>query len=528
MNATHTNREAKAKERRRSIDEANQVRSRLVELGLLPPPAKMLLGGKQRRSFSQPTVAKVSEVLGELGGIFATFADYLGTRVDLFHLEHSLEFSKARSQNSAPSWQRDNVDETGNHWAPQQLFIEPQPFERRPLENLYRGQLRDGTVVIMRRRIEVGAHEFKQLNQLAPSVTPFMANPQLFGKIVKDFQTQVEMALDYCQVSALLAQLGNPSQEGRPFVVPKVYPELCDKMTLVYKPVSGQRMDHFIMNSRSKGGPFFDGLEAQANGYIPEEIARVLCDAWLQLTLTHGIAPVSFSQRDIIITSSNQVALLGVEFQEISKSTRDILSKYLIHSSNDDPAKALQQLRQASDSPSSIPDKELERMFRQLVPFRHGGWNDHGGINSAAETVFAQVRLLQQHGVSLKPAFVDLVRGLYSTARIARQLSPIRDSLSEGIKDIRLASLLENTREILNPIHWTAQSDKLIAMMMFAPKNFDQTIDMLTESPKLERAEPSSPWVAWAAFFCVGAIVYQQLLLGLAVFWDQLLGVWLE
>ena len=245
-----------------------------------------------------------------------------------------------------------------------------------------------------------------------------------------------------------------------------------------------------MTTSRKRPRPtihFFDGSESKS-GYVPEEIARTICDAWLHLVFNCGIVPVDFDERDIIVVSANQISLVGGTYSELTHATRNNLRKYLIHSCNDDPGQALNHLLNECDTSQCDCLHDIDRLFRQLVPFRHGGWNDEGSVNSCAETVFAQIRLLTAEGIQLNPDTRELFRGMYCHARIARQLSPIRDSLSEGIKDMRLQGLLETAREILDPIHWTAQTDKMTGLLMLAPKHIDQAIERLDSASKTQRA----------------------------------------
>lgn len=456
-----------------------EVRVQLVELGLLAPALRLFPFRSNKDGNAAPTIAKISSCLGELGGLFVDFARYLGTRVDQFKLEDCIQFSTVRDSrrdnNAEPPQDPSEWSQVGAN-----IEIESQPFLSHGQYLAYRAKRGVGQSVIVTFSRQVDETEFELLAMLERCLRPHLADPSQFNQLREDFRISHEQAANLRILAENLNTVALESESHRAFIVPPVIDELTTVNAVVTEPLQGVRLDHYLSVTRKTAGPFHDGFESTL-GYVPEEVARTLCDAWLHLALNCGLVPIQFESSNVLIVSANQIAFTGGSFHQITRATQDNLRKYLVHSCNDDPANALSFLQQECNNRQLETDAEISRMFRQLVPFRQGGWNDGGAINSTPETVFAHIRLLNEHGMTPGADLRESLRGLYGVARLARQLSPVRDSFSEGIKDLRLAGLLENAREILDPIHWTANTDKLIGMLMTAPKNFDSVLDQMNQ-----------------------------------------------
>ena len=492
-----------------TVPSRDQIRSHMIERGLLAPGFRLFA---VKSSFHQEIDIKtLSDELKDLGGVFSLFGRYLGTRVDIFKLEDC--YSLFQAFNSA----RDRDENIESFFGTEKGHF----------------QVEDGSALVAVRPSNVPESNFDLLSLLKQSFQSFLPDTVEFDRLINEFHRELKAAQDIHATATQIDSIGQSRNVHSSLYPARTIYEPETAVKLIIEQPPGIRLDDYLQQVNSENDPFFDGLESKS-GYVPEEIARAICDGWLHLAINCGIVPVDFDERDIVVVSANQVSFIGSTFKELTQGSRDNLRKYLLYSCNDDPAKALQHLQIECDTSNCNNLHDIDRLFRQLVPFRHGGWNDEGSVNSCAETVVAQIRLLSEQGIHLNPSSRELFRGLFCLARIARQLSPIRDSLNEGIKDLRLQSLLENAREILDPIHWTAQTDKMIGLMMLAPKNFDQAIDQFGAESQVDqqsRAKSESKLSDRLILVLVGAVgifygipILSQVVAKFQRVFDQLIG----
>jgi hypothetical protein len=213
---------------------------------------------------------------------------------------------------------------------------------------------------------------------------------------------------------------------------------------------------------------------------VPDELARLLCDAWLRQAFDGTMLPVDPRPEHILLRSPTELAIVDGALVSLPRATKGNLLDYLVANATGEPGKALTGLLKELDSSGRrISDATLDRRFRQVVAFRDGGWEDGGRVNGLADTLFAQWRLAATHGYRPLRHLTQFYRGTFQLAALSRQLAPQRDSLLEGVKDLRLTKLLRDIGTMMEPSYWGGQADRLAALMVLGPRHLDDAINAI-------------------------------------------------
>jgi predicted unusual protein kinase regulating ubiquinone biosynthesis (AarF/ABC1/UbiB family) len=353
-----------------------------------------------------------------------------------------------------------------------------EPFEVRLLYQLHYGELSNGDSVVVKIVHADLEHEtdLQLLGLLEPTLTLHFSDSDQFDNLVGDFRQSIAESLDCLITAEALQTLKHDSKGFVSLCIPQVYFELCSQRILVTERLGGRRLDKLIETASRNAGPFYDGATS-VNGLIPDEISRLLCDVWLYLTFEGTLMPVDLQAHNIVIRSATQVAIVDGSFAVLLSSAKKNLRDYLIYAATDEPSRALDCLLKECDvSQQAISTANLDRQFRQTVAFRDGGWADEGQANTLAESIFAHWRLFTRHSIRPLTHLIGVCRGIFQATRLARQLSPERDSLLEGVKDLRLVKMLTDFRTALEPGYWGGQMDKVISLLMLGPKHLDDAI----------------------------------------------------
>jgi predicted unusual protein kinase regulating ubiquinone biosynthesis (AarF/ABC1/UbiB family) len=471
-------------------------------------------------------MARMRALLLDLGPVCAAFGIYLSSRPDLFSLIDCVEL--AQIPNHGDPLPQETVREivgdelTGHSDDPtaQSRFVkfEPVPFETRMLFQLHNGQLENGDLVVV--KIVHPRSDLQQEPRLLPSiarvVAPRMVDPRKFPQVIAQFQSATAENLNCMNTADRLETLTHDCRDHQSICVPKVYHELCTKQILVTERLDGIRLDRFLEQRQAKlpdtdRSPFTSGI-------VDDELARLLCDAWLRQTFEGSLIPIEIRPENILIRSPTEIAILDGSFASFPSASRRNLLDYFIAAATDDPSTALKSLLSELDATrSTSSDSNLDREFRQVVAFRDGGWEDGGLANCLSDTLFAQWRLLARNGFEPLRHLTYLYRGTFHITSIARQVSPQRDSLLEGVKDLRLTKLLNDIGTMMEPSYWGGQADRLASLMILGPQHLDDALRTIADEEEASGEtgrtsnHPLNP-----------TMVLSMVLLSLILFRDQL------
>ena len=106
--------------------------------------------------------------------------------------------------------------------------------------------------------------------------------------------------------------------------------------------------------------------------------------------------------------------------------------------------------------------------FREIVPFRDGGWRGRGDSSSLTEHLFVHWKLVSERGLRPQRHLLCFYRGLFQTLAVVRRFAPDSDPLLEGLQDVRTIVMLEQFQEMLELHALSDKLDKYSAMLMAA------------------------------------------------------------
>jgi hypothetical protein len=192
--------------------------------------------------------------------------------------------------------------------------------------------------------------------------------------------------------------------------------------------------------------------------------------------------PVEVRPDDIVLLPNTQIAFTGGVFASLPSDAKKNLWHYVMATSTDAPDRACSYLlREIEQEGRPINEDELRYRFREIVPFRDGGWMGRGDTSSLTEQLFVHWKLVSEHGLRPQRHLLCFYRGLFQTLACVRRFTQDGDSLVEGLQDVRTLVMLEQFEEMLE---WRTLSDKLdkySAMLMELPQKFDNALTCMAE-----------------------------------------------
>ena len=276
--------------------------------------------------------------------------------------------------------------------------------------------------------------------------------------------------------------LARDAQEFEVLRVPMVYKELCSSQMLTMEQLPGTPLEEMMAASEKTeigGAP----AVFEDTGLEPHTLARRLCMVWLRQALLGKQFSVALRPEDIVLLPNKQIAFTGGVFASLPSDAQKNLWHYMMATSNQDPDRACSYLlRELEPKGQPINEDELRYRFREVVPFRDGGWRGRGDSSNLTEHLFVHWKLVSARGLRPQRHLLCFYRGLFQTLAVVRRFAPDNDPLLEGLQDIRTLAMLEQFQEMLE---WHALSDKLdkySVIMMELPQKFDHVLTLMAES----------------------------------------------
>jgi len=218
-------------------------------------------------------------------------------------------------------------------------------------------------------------------------------------------------------------------------------------------------------------------------GLEPHTLARCLCMVWLRQALLGKQFPVELRPEDIVLLPNKQIAFTGGVFASLPSDAQKNLWHYMMATSKQAPDTACSSLlREIEPKGQPIDEDELRYRFREVVPFRDGGWQGRGDSSILTEHLFVHWKLVSERGLRPQRHLLCFYRGLFQTLAVVRRFAPEHDPLLEGLQDMRTLIMLDQFQEMLE---WHALGDRLdkySAMMMELPQKFDHVLTLMAES----------------------------------------------
>jgi hypothetical protein len=434
-------------------------------------------------------MGRLARAFADIGPVFAEFGLYLASRGDLLPWTDCRRLLRLESM--AMAWPPERVrqavaEESGPRAdGPRSdaiAWLADEPFDTRWLFQRHYGRLAGGEAVIVRIVTHpVGTdRDLDLVPSLREAIVPLLTDGRSFDQAVVDFRSIVAARSDGLALADSLEALGREASGSDVLRAAKVYRGLSSPRVLVLERRPGRRL--------SDPGADPDAAETRRSEQARESLGRRLSETWLRLLSDGHVLPADVRPVDIVADSRNEIAFDEGVFTAVPKEARENLVRYLVAVAADDPRKSLDSLlREFHGARPTIPPERLSRLFRQLVP-------DDGedGAARLADMLLAQLRLAGSSGYYPSLRVLPALRGLVRLEATVRGLSPHRDGLLEGLKDFRIARLIDEAQELSDPLYWLGRLDAISSTLVAAPRRLDDALTAAgLERPWAQRAAPA-------------------------------------
>jgi hypothetical protein len=203
-------------------------------------------------------------------------------------------------------------------------------------------------------------------------------------------------------------------------------------------------------------------------------MARRACLAWLHHALKFSWFPESPGVSSLASTADNQIAFLGLSVAALQQETQSAIFQYLAAVSAGRTDEATETLLSLLRPGKNAAEFETVRdRFRQVVPFRDGGWDSVRGHESIAEHVFLQWRIATEAGYNAPEEYISFVRGFWGVALMSHRLAPEDDVLREAVNEIQLFDAFDKLRSLLTINNLAMQGQDWLRFLMEAPEQLN-------------------------------------------------------
>lgn len=455
------------KHRRREVAEC------LAAYGFARGPRR-LLRDAQAPEAEAARARRLRLALETLGGAFAAFGLYASGRADIFGAGDCMELAALTdAAEPMPVASVTALFEREFGRAPEAVFsyFEESPFESRLLSQSHRARLLDGTnaVVKFARPAEQFADDLALLALLKDSLAaPEWACADA-AELLADFQQSLRLRLDLLNEATAFEALARDAEGFEALKAPAVFRDICSPRVLTVEELTGAPFED---------SPRYDARDATRLTVASEESARLLCLVWLRQALLGSAFPSEARASNVLFVARTQLAFTGGAFATLRPESQTNVLDYLIAVSSEEPERACTfLLRELKGEGEPGRERRLRQGFRQVVPFRDGGWEGGAGL-TLAEHLFLHWRLASEHGYAPRAHLVPFYRGLFAVAALAQRVSPDTDALLEALRDVRLMSGLAQLREMVGLEEMGGRFEQYASLMTEMPQRLDEALTL--------------------------------------------------
>lgn len=438
------------------------------------------------RTYSQ----RLHLALESLGPVFSAFGIYMSSRVDLLPVNDCLELAVIPDLGEATpiSIVRALIaQEIGRPQEEVYLVFEEVPFESRLMFQSHRAVLNNGKAVTVKVIHPELATQLECDLELLPVLKSVFTNKERTDSSIEnaivDFRRTLRQQMNFSYEVRAFEELGQEAKEFEILKVPEVHKDLCSSKVMTIERLAGLNLDDIIasLDKRGQGGNT-TGIVFEGTTLDLDELARRLCLVWLWGALLSKRFPAELRPQNVVILPNKQIAFTGGEFLNLPKDAKKNLRNYLIAASNEDPDRACSYLlREMVKDGRPFNEEELQHRFREIVPFRDGGWSRTGDGNSLAEHLFLHWKLARERGLKPQRHLLGFYRGLFQTTANARRLAPRIDPLLEALQDVRIIEMFAQFQEMTEVHKLSDNLDKYAAMMIELPQKLDDVLTLVAE-----------------------------------------------
>ncbi len=405
--------------------------------------------------------------LQEMGPEYRCFALYLSSRVDLLPAEYCRELALTPDSEVPLSpeavWQL-LERELGAALKSAFATFDHLPVKSELLTQHHRAQLKTGAqveVVLLRPSFH-SFHEQPNFSfaNMDPTQEPW--EEALTPDVFDDFENVMRRKTSLIEAREKMELLARDAASDEMLQSHRSYSELCTGRVLTFEPGEARPLD---ATGRTRHGA--------------EDLARRICHGWLRQALHGRCFPVDPWIHNIRLAEDNRISFLNCDLAVLPGGVRENLSGYLNALLTDDPDKAMMYLLREMRPPSGRK-ADIDSLRSNLRQAAHFGMLEPvlgTNSNAMAQLVFQHCRTAREHGYSPGPNLLCFYRGLFSIARVARQICSAGDPLREGLEELRTSGAFDQMREVMDWRYWYRNSDKFASAMIHLPRIFDSALN---------------------------------------------------
>jgi len=301
--------------------------------------------------------------------------------------------------------------------------------------------------------------------------------------VVTDFFDALRHRTNFTLQIEALQQMARDEELSEWLAVPRIMPELSTSKVLLFEMVDARSTDQFL----------------QLYPYHTNTFALRLCQTWLHQAFFGHCYPADLRKDSITVRKDSRLSFGDCDLTTLPRRAKTNLWSYLTAVASDNPDKAamhlLSEMSHLSDK--QVDPERFRSSFRQAASF--GALEPVLGTNSnaLAHLVFQHWKTALENGYRPQPHLLSFYRGFFALARVAARLSPARDSLREGLEQLRIARTLKQVRDLGDWSYWFDNVDKFANAFARLPKAVDEALTHVSEAPQdnmvLSRLQPSEP-----------------------------------
>ena len=476
---------ATLKYRRQEIEQC------LTAYGLMPALGRFTRRPSDSR-LQETHSHRLRKALESLGPVFSSFGLYLSSRVDLLPVNACLDLAHIVSHvETTPISAVRALIAQEFACLPEEVYadFEDVPFESRLMFQSHRAVLENGTAVT----VKVIRSEWQEQYELDMELLPLLqvaVSSEDWGRIpienaIDDFRHTLQEQIDLIQEVKAIEELAEDADRFELLRIPLVMKDHCSANVITIERLPGRSLQDIIalLDGKESEDHVTRGAISEDLGFNLNDLAKRLCLVWLRQVLLGSWFPVDLYPENIVVLPNKQITFTGGEFARLPSDTKKNLWHYLIATSTEDPDKACScLLGEMMQEGRLFDEEELRHRFREIVPFRDGGWSTDGDSRGLAEHLFVHWKLVSKRRLRPQRHLLAFYRGLFQTAAHGQRLAPFSDPLLAGLQEVRMIEMLAQFRDVLGLSQLTDNLDRYVVMMMGLPQKLDEVLSYAAES----------------------------------------------
>jgi ubiquinone biosynthesis protein len=369
---------------------------------------------KKNDIFSSMNPTKLCTILEELGPTYIKIGQILSTRVDLLPDEYIKELSKLRSSalpldsNTVKNILNDSyvsIDEIFNN-------VESTPVGSASIAQVHIGYLKDNTKVVIKiKRPNIDDIMIEDINLLKEAVKYLHLNKIIkavdLELVLDELENTTKLELDFNNEVNNLLRFRKDNKDINYIYIPKVYPELCTKNTIVMEYIEGV--------------PINKTSYLKDNGFDLETIALLLSENYLYQALDCGFFHADPHPDNILITNNNITYLDFGMMGSLNARNKELLKDCTKAIINENYSEVSRILLLLSTQIKEVDNAKLQSDIRNILT-RYGS----SSLEDISIKLFIKdmFNMLQSNSLILDKDITMLIRGIGIIEGVLNDLDP--------------------------------------------------------------------------------------------------------